>query len=222
MSPSKEYANRYVLFSFLRDLDRILQADYLPSHVDVLKSPATTHGLREHFIQDSKPTWRVHEVVGEAVDQCFWSNLPRNMTALIMITDVSLYIPTLLESHELPDRLHQDLEFFGRICSLQQYSQVPVALVFDRVDVLGAGFANTSIPSLFVRDLQKANCERLLAMFNREFSLRCCSQRQLYTHFATGGNNKTIGQFVQSVVNLSIAQSMLKDSLPLLEMPVII
>ena len=185
----------------------------------MLKSPSTTRGLREHFIQDSKPTWRVHEVVGEAVDNTFWSNLPHNMTALRMIVDVSLYSPALLESHELPDRLHEDLELFRRICSLQQYSQVHVALVSNKADVLRGGFANTSIPSIFVSDLQKANCERLLAMFNREFSLCYCNQRQLYAHFATGSDDKTIGQFVRSVVHLSIAQSMLKDSLPLLEIP---
>ena len=211
-----------MLFSFLRHLDRVLQPSYLPSHVDVLKSPSTTQGLREHFIQDSKPTWRVHEVVGEAVDQKSWSNLPYSMTALIIVIDVSLYNPVPLESQELPDRLVKDLESFSRICNLQQDSQAPVALVFNSVDVLRGEFANTSIPSLFLKDLQKANFERLLAIFTREFSLCRCSQRQLYVHFAIDGEPKSSGQFVQSVVNLSIIQSMLKGSLPLLEIPVMI
>ena len=202
------------MYSFLGDLHRILHPDYLPSHTDVLKSPITIEGLREHFIQDSKPTWRVHEVVGEPGDQRFWSNLPHNMTFLIIIIDVSLCTPVLLEAHELPDRLHKDLTLFNRICRLQQYSRVPVALVLNSVDVLRRGWADTSIPSLSLKDLQKASSERLLEMFKREFSLCCPEQRPLYTHFTISGEHKSIVQFVRRVTIQAVVSNGLERHVP--------
>lgn len=88
----------HLLFnSYFDSIDRIGDANYIPTDQDVLRSRVKTTGITETTFQIGDLMYRMFDVGGQRSERKKWIHCFENVTAIIFLVAISEYDQVLIE-----------------------------------------------------------------------------------------------------------------------------
>jgi len=115
----EQYNNYHLLDSthfFLSNIDRIAQADYLPSVEDLLRCRSHTVGIQELTLEIEQNKFIIVDVGGQRSERKKWIHSFQDVTAVLFFVALSEYDLKLYEDDDT-NRMHESLKLFDDICN---------------------------------------------------------------------------------------------------------
>lgn len=147
---SKHRTEFYLMDSanyFIENIDRISQANYIPTAQDILRSRQKTSGIfDEVFDVGSNLKLHIYDVGGQRSERKKWIHCFDNVTMIIFCVPLSEYDQFLLEDQS-QNRFQESLVLFENVVNSRWFSRTSVVLFLNKID-------------LFAEKLQKAPLEK--------------------------------------------------------------
>jgi guanine nucleotide-binding protein subunit alpha len=195
---------------YFDSIDRIAQANYLPTDQDVLRSRVKTTGITETTFIIGDLTYRMFDVGGQRSERKKWIHCFENVTTILFLVAISEYDQLLLED-ETVNRMQEALTLFDSICNSRWFVKTSIILFLNKIDrfreKLPVSPMRNYFPDYEGGDDYNAACDYIL---NRFVSLNQSEVKQIYTHFTCATDTTQI-RFVMAAVNDIIIQSNLRD-----------
>jgi len=208
---SREYQLNDSAKYYFDSIDRIAQADYLPTDQDVLRSRVKTTGITETTFLIGDITYRMFDVGGQRSERKKWIHCFENVTTILFLVAVSEYDQLLLEDDSV-NRMQEALTLFDSICNSRWFIRTSIILFLNKIDRFREKLPISPMKHYFPDyeggDDYNAACDYIL---NRFVSLNQSDVKQVYTHFTCATDTTQI-KFVMAAVNDIIIQNNLRDS----------
>lgn len=200
-----------IFSSYFDSIDRIAQANYLPTDQDVLRSRVKTTGITETTFIIGDLTYRMFDVGGQRSERKKWIHCFENVTTILFLVAISEYDQLLLED-ETVNRMQEALTLFDSICNSRWFVKTSIILFLNKIDRFREKLPLSpmrnyfpdyeGIPLQIITDDKggddyNAACDYIL---NRFVSLNQSEVKQIYTHFTCATDTTQI-RFVMAAVN---------------------
>jgi guanine nucleotide-binding protein G(i) subunit alpha len=119
--------------SYFDSIDRIAQANYLPTDQDVLRSRVKTTGITETTFIIGDLTYRMFDVGGQRSERKKWIHCFENVTTILFLVAISEYDQLLLED-ETVNRMQEALTLFDSICNSRWFVKTSIILFLNKID----------------------------------------------------------------------------------------
>lgn len=125
---------------FMENLDRLAEADYLPTKEDVLHARVRTNGVVEiQFspLGESKrggEVYRLYDVGGQRNERRKWIHLFEGVNAVIFCAAISEYDQMLFED-ETQNRMMETKELFDWVLKQRCFEKTPFMLFLNKFDI---------------------------------------------------------------------------------------
>nr|XP_055073804.1 guanine nucleotide-binding protein subunit alpha-11-like [Misgurnus anguillicaudatus] len=181
---------------FMKNLDRIASADYIPTDQDVLRVRFPTKSINEYSFNLEKLTIRIVDVGGQKSERRKWIHCFEYMTSLIFLASLSEY-DQVLEENNKENRIKESLSLFYNIIHMPWFAKASIILFLNKKDIFEEKIQISDLQTYFP-DFQGKRCDSKEAM---EFILKTYLQKainvqtkdckDIYHHFtcATDTNN---------------------------------
>uniref|UniRef100_H2Z8W8 Uncharacterized protein n=1 Tax=Ciona savignyi TaxID=51511 RepID=H2Z8W8_CIOSA len=120
---------------FLENLDRIGQADYIPSMQDVLLSRQATRGIQEYVFEIKRIPFRFFDVGGQRGQRQKWLKCFEDVTSILFLASSSEFDQVLMEDRKT-NRLQESLDIFQLIVNNRYFINVSIILFLNKSDLL--------------------------------------------------------------------------------------
>jgi len=118
---------------FLRNAERIVKDDFIPSKEDVLRARKKTTAVSEVSFSSQGILFNVCDIGGQRSERRKWYTLfMRDVTAILFVTAISEYDESLGED-SMTNRMHESLNVFKAL--LQQTKDTPIMLFLNKRDL---------------------------------------------------------------------------------------
>ncbi|XP_013926956.1 PREDICTED: guanine nucleotide-binding protein subunit alpha-13 isoform X1 [Thamnophis sirtalis] len=179
---------------FLDNLDKLGDADYLPSQQDILLARRPTKGIHEYDFEIKNVPFKMVDVGGQRSERKRWFECFDSVTSILFLVSSSEFDQVLMEDR-LTNRLTESLNIFETIVNNRVFSNVSIILFLNKTDLLEEKVQKVSIRDYFsefegdphnLTDVQKylVDCFRT--------KRRDQQQKPLYHHFTTAINTENI------------------------------
>jgi len=209
-SRSREYQLNDSARYYFENVERIGQADYLPTDQDILRSRVKTTGITETTFLIGDLTYKLLDVGGQRSERKKWMHCFENVTAIVFLVAISEYDQVLIED-ETVNRMQEALTLFDSICNSRWFVKTSIILFLNKTDLfrekLPKSPMNDYFPDYEGGDNYDAACDYLLQRF---VALNQSDVKQIYTHFTCATDTTQI-KFVMAAVNDIIIQANLRD-----------
>ncbi|KAL2096874.1 hypothetical protein ACEWY4_006081 [Coilia grayii] len=199
------------LCSYLSDLDRIADSNYLPTQQDVLRVRIPTTGIIEYPFDLQSIIFRMVDVGGQRSERRKWIHCFENVTSIMFLVALSEYDQVLVESDN-ENRMEESKALFRTIITYPWFQNSSVILFLNKKDLLEEKISYSHLVDYFPefdgpqRDAQAAR-EFILKMF---VDLNPDSDKIIYSHFTCATDTENI-RFVFAAVKDTILQLNLKE-----------
>lgn len=122
---------------YFDNIDRLMQADYIPTEQDVLRSRVATTGITETAFNVENYVFRVTDVGGQRSERKKWISCFQDVTALIFVVSLSEFDQVLFEDEET-NRMAESLKLFGEICNNKYFEDTSIILFLNKTDIFKA------------------------------------------------------------------------------------
>lgn len=149
------------------------------------------------------------DVGGQRSERKKWRNCFSNATAIIFMVAISEYDQVLLED-STANRMRESLALFSSIINYRPFTQTPIILFFNKIDIFEQKLAASPIEHYFP-DYQggpfyDAGCQYFKELF---LALDKSGTNRVYVHFTCATDTEQI-KFVMEAVNDIFIQSNLR------------
>ncbi|KAI8052651.1 guanine nucleotide binding protein, alpha subunit [Thamnidium elegans] len=207
---SREYQLNDSAKYYFDSMDRIGDANYIPTDQDVLRSRVKTTGITETTFVIGELTYRMFDVGGQRSERKKWIHCFENVTAIIFLVAISEYDQVLIED-ETVNRMQEALTLFDSICNSRWFIKTSIILFLNKIDIFKEKLPKHPLKESFNDfegpDNYDASSNYIL---NRFVSLNQSDSKQIYTHFTCATDTQQI-KFVMSAVNDIIIQNNLRE-----------
>ncbi|KAJ3052690.1 guanine nucleotide-binding protein subunit alpha [Rhizophlyctis rosea] len=207
---SREYQLNDSAKYYFEAIDRISQADYLPTDQDVLRSRVKTTGITENTFHIGDLIYRMFDVGGQRSERKKWIHCFEEVTAIVFLVAISEYDQVLVED-ETVNRMQEALTLFDSICNSRWFTKTSIILFLNKIDLFKEKLLRSPMGKYFPDytggDSYEAASEYILQRF---VSLNQSDQKQIYTHFTCATDTTQI-KFVMAAVNDIIIQANLRE-----------
>mmetsp|Transcript_52734 Transcript_52734/g.87353 ORF Transcript_52734/g.87353 Transcript_52734/m.87353 type:complete len:364 (+) Transcript_52734:89-1180(+) len=197
---------------FFENIDRISEAQYMPSDEDILLVRKRTTGIiEEHFtIQTTK--FHICDVGGQRNERKKWIHCFDNVTAVIFVASLSSYNEVLLEDESVIV-MHEELNLFEQICNSRWFTETAFILFLNKRDLFNEKFEATAA------DLSKCfpafkstgygSAEKAMDFIREEFLARNQNQhKQIYAHFTCATDRDNVEKIFNDVQQVVVSTSL--------------
>uniref|UniRef100_A0A8C7H5R9 Guanine nucleotide-binding protein subunit alpha n=1 Tax=Oncorhynchus kisutch TaxID=8019 RepID=A0A8C7H5R9_ONCKI len=197
--------------SYLSDLDRIAEPNFLPTQQDVLRVRIPTTGIIEYPFDLQSIIFRMVDVGGQRSERRKWIHCFENVTSIMFLVALSEYDQVLVESDN-ENRMEESKALFRTIITYPWFQNSSVILFLNKKDLLEEKITYSHLVDYFPefdgpqRDAQ-AGREFILKMF---VDLNPDSDKIIYSHFTCATDTENI-RFVFAAVKDTILQLNLKE-----------
>ncbi|KAI9299765.1 guanine nucleotide-binding protein subunit alpha [Cunninghamella echinulata] len=207
---SREYQLNDSAKYYFDSIERIGDANYIPTDQDVLRSRVKTTGITETTFVIGDLTYRMFDVGGQRSERKKWIHCFENVTAIIFLVAISEYDQVLIED-ETVNRMQEALTLFDSICNSRWFVKTSVILFLNKIDIFKEKLPKHPLKESFP-DFNGPNTYDAAAdyILNRFVSLNQSDSKQIYTHFTCATDTEQI-KFVMAAVNDIIIQNSLRD-----------
>ncbi|KAI8387300.1 guanine nucleotide binding protein, alpha subunit [Blakeslea trispora] len=207
---SREYQLNDSAKYYFDSIDRIGDANYLPTDQDVLRSRVKTTGITETTFVIGDLTYRMFDVGGQRSERKKWIHCFEYVTAIIFLVAISEYDQVLIED-ETVNRMQEALTLFDSICNSRWFIKTSIILFLNKIDIFKEKLPKyplkESFPDFNGPETYETASDYIL---NRFVSLNQSDSKQIYTHFTCATDTQQI-RFVMAAVNDIIIQNNLRD-----------
>jgi len=147
----EQYNNFHLLDSthfFLSNIDRIAQADYVPSVEDLLRCRSHTVGIQELTLEIEQNKFIIVDVGGQRSERKKWIHSFQDVTAVLFFVALSEYDLKLYEDDDT-NRMHESLKLFDDICNSKWFFNIPIILFLNKMDLFKEKIKKINITEAF-------------------------------------------------------------------------
>lgn len=116
------------------EIDRIVQADYLPNDRDILAVRIRTTGIVQYQFIIQGSDFQIYDVGGQRTERRKWIHLFQDVTALIFVAAISEYDQTVWED-EVTNRVSESLNLFEELVNSPWFHNTNVILFLNKSDL---------------------------------------------------------------------------------------
>lgn len=196
---------------YLDAIDRIQEADYIPTEQDVLRSRTKTTGITETTFNIGDLTYRMFDVGGQRSERKKWIHCFENVTAIIFLAAISEYDSNLVEDESV-NRMIEALTLFDTICNSRWFQKTSIILFLNKTDIFKEKVERVPIEDYFPDYQGGPDYELGCQYFKERFlALNQSPTKQVYTHFTCATDTNQM-KFVMSAVHDIIIQTSLRNA----------
>ncbi|KAA0186750.1 hypothetical protein HAZT_HAZT009767 [Hyalella azteca] len=178
-----------IRFSYLDDLERIVDPEFLPTEQDILRARVPTTGIIEYPFDLDSIIFRMVDVGGQRSERRKWIHCFENVTSIIFLVALSEYDQILFESDN-ENRMEESKALFRTIITYPWFLHSSIILFLNKKDLLEEKILHSHLVDYFpeydgpVKDAIAAR-EFILRIF---VDLNPDPDKIIYSHFtcATG------------------------------------
>jgi guanine nucleotide-binding protein subunit alpha len=154
--------NRYSLFSYFDDVDRISLPNFVPNDQDVLRTRVKTSGITETKFLIGDLTYRMVDVGGQRSERKKWIHCFEDVTAIIFMVAISEYDQVLFED-ETVNRISESLMLFKSVCEMDWFSKTSIILFMNKTDLFEKKLKSSPLINYFpkYRGKKKKACNSI-------------------------------------------------------------
>lgn len=119
---------------YLDSIDRIMDADYICTDEDILKSRVRTSGIVEEKYKIDGVDFVMFDVGGQRNERKKWIHCFDDVTAVIFVAAISSYDQNLYED-STTNRVHEATELFDEICGSRWFDNTSMILFLNKKDL---------------------------------------------------------------------------------------
>ncbi|KAI8381194.1 heterotrimeric G protein alpha subunit B [Radiomyces spectabilis] len=181
-------------------IERIGEADYVPTNQDVLRSRVKTTGISETRFTIDELTYRMLDVGGQRSERKKWIHCFENVKAIIFLVAISEYDQNLMEDENV-SRMDEAFILFESVRHSRWFSKTSIILFLNKTDIFRQKLSYRPLQNYFP-DYLGNNYDAACEYFRRRFENlnRVSNEKQVYTHFTCATDTEQI-RFVMSAVN---------------------
>jgi len=129
-----EYQVQDSLAYYMKDVDRIGSANYIPNEQDVLRARVRTSGIIETSYMVDKTPFVMFDVGGQRNERKKWIHCFDNVTAVIFVAAINEYNQMLYEDPTM-NRLDEAVALFDDICNNLYFKNTSMILFLNKIDL---------------------------------------------------------------------------------------
>jgi guanine nucleotide-binding protein subunit alpha len=195
---------------YFENIERIGDAEYVPTNEDILRSRVKTTGITETTFLIGELTYKLLDVGGQRSERKKWIHCFEGVTAIVFMVAISEYDQVLAED-ETVNRMEEALTLFESICNSRWFQTTSMILFLNKIDLFREKLPKSPIVDYFDDYEGDADYEKACDFFLNKFvSLNKNEAKQIYTHFTCATDTSQI-KFVMAAVNDIIIQTNLRD-----------
>ncbi|EDW61936.1 G protein alpha q subunit [Drosophila novamexicana] len=196
---------------YLSDLERIEQADYLPTEQDILRARVPTTGILEYPFDLDGIVFRMVDVGGQRSERRKWIHCFENVTSIIFLVALSEYDQILFESDN-ENRMEESKALFCTIITYPWFQNSSIILFLNKKDLLEEKIMISHMVDYFPEFDGPKQDHAAAKQFVLKKYLACNPdpERQCYSHFTTATDTENI-KLVFCAVKDTIMQNALKE-----------
>ncbi|KAI9296650.1 guanine nucleotide binding protein, alpha subunit [Neoconidiobolus thromboides FSU 785] len=195
---------------YFENIDRIAQANYVPTEQDILRSRIKTTGITETTFKIDDVNFRMMDVGGQRSERKKWIHCFEGVTAVLYLIAISEYDQTLIED-ETVNRVHEALSLFDSVCNSKWFQKTSVILFLNKTDIFREKIRSSPISNYFPDYSGGDDFDQGANYFRQRFeSLNKHSSKHVYTHLTCATDTNNI-RFVMAAVKDILMQSNLRN-----------
>ncbi|XP_046873019.1 guanine nucleotide-binding protein G(i) subunit alpha-2-like, partial [Hypomesus transpacificus] len=208
---SREYQLNDSAAYYLNDLERIAQADYIPSQQDVLRTRVKTTGIVETHFTFKDLHFKMFDVGGQRSERKKWIHCFEGVTAIIFCVALSAYDLVLAEDEEM-NRMHESMKLFDSICNNKWFTETSIILFLNKKDLFEEKITHSPLSICFPEYSGANKYDEAASYIQTKFEdlNKKKDTKEIYTHFTCATDTKNV-QFVFDAVTDVIIKNNLKD-----------
>ncbi|KAG7280598.1 hypothetical protein CRUP_028324 [Coryphaenoides rupestris] len=208
---SREYQLNDSAAYYLNDLDRIAQADYIPTQQDVLRTRVKTTGIVETHFTFKDLHFKMFDVGGQRSERKKWIHCFEGVTAIIFCVALSAYDLMLAEDEEM-NRMHESMKLFDSICNNKWFTETSIILFLNKKDLFEEKIGRSPLTICYPEYSGANKYDEAASYIQTKFEdlNKKKATKEIYTHFTCATDTKNV-QFVFDAVTDVIIKNNLKD-----------
>jgi len=200
-SRSREYQLNDSAAYYMEALDRLCDAEYVPTEQDVLRTRVKTTGIIETTFEYKELNFTLIDVGGQRSERKKWIHCFEEVTAIIFCVGLSAYDQVLVEDEET-NRMRESLKLFDSICNLPFFQKTSMILFLNKVDLFKEKIERSPLSICFPEYEGDNSYEDASNFVRLQFEERNKDEesKEIYTHF-TCATDTTNVKFVFDAVS---------------------
>lgn len=197
--------------SYLNDLERIAQNDYIPTQQDVLRTRVKTTGIVETHFTFKDLHFKMFDVGGQRSERKKWIHCFEGVTAIIFCVALSAYDLVLAEDEEM-NRMHESMKLFDSICNNKWFTDTSIILFLNKKDLFEEKITHSPLSICFPEYTGANKYDEASSYIQSKFEdlNKRKDTKEIYTHFTCATDTRNV-QFVFDAVTDVIIKNNLKD-----------
>lgn len=198
---------------FFDELERIVNADYLPNLQDILRSRVKTTGIVETHFKIKGLQYKIYDVGGQRSERKKWIHCFENVHCVMFIAACSEYDQTLIEDDSV-NRMQEALKLFDSMCNSKFFVFTSMILLLNKFDIFQEKLKVKPLENHFPEysggnDVEAAK-EFVRYMF---VSLNKTPTKQIYTHFTCATDTTQVTFVINSVTDMMVRKALTEMSI---------
>jgi len=188
-------------------IERLAQPSYSPIDEDILRSRKKTTAIVETFFEVENTRCKVIDVGGQRSQRKKWIHLFQDVTAVIFCASLSCYNQELHEDTNI-NRMDDSIQLFDEIINNQWFTNTPVLLFLNKVDLFKQKLQTTPITTCFPDykgDLTDSD-EAILFIRRKFFAKSKNPDKQIHTHVTCATDTNNISTVFNTVRKILLHQ----------------
>lgn len=196
---------------YLNELDRLGDANYVPTQQDVLRTRVKTTGIVETHFTFKSLHFKMVDVGGQRSERKKWIHCFEGVTAIIFCVALSAYDLVLAEDEEV-NRMHESMKLFDSICNNKWFEQTSIILFLNKKDLFEGKIVKSPLTICFPEYQGPSTFQEGATYIQYQFENlnKKKETKEIYTHFTCATDTSNI-QFVFDAVTDVIIKNNLRD-----------
>lgn len=192
---------------FFENIERFLDANYVPTEADVLRARVRTTGIEEAVFNFEDMGFRMLDVGGQRSERRKWIHCFDSVTAVLFCASLSEYDQTLRED-DSQNRMKESLLLFDEICNSPWFKETSFILFLNKIDIFREKIQKIDLNVCFPTYTGGCNFEAASTFIKSRFLEQNTSPHTIYTHFTCAISTENI-EFVFKCVRETLLKTVL-------------
>lgn len=196
---------------YMKDYDRLLQPNYIPTTDDVLFLRVKTVGVTELQFEQREHLFRVVDVGGQRTERRKWLHHFEGVTAVLYVTALSDYCQLCMEDNAT-NRMAESLTLFDSVVNNPYFTKTPIIIFFNKTDIFRKRLETEPI-SKYYPEFQGPNdfdtaCQFILDKFT---AIVKAKNKAIYPHFTCATDTTQVQDVLVSVEDILVSNKKAND-----------
>jgi len=198
---SREYQLNDSAAYYMEALERLCDAEYVPTEQDVLRTRVKTTGIIETTFDYKDLNFTLIDVGGQRSERKKWIHCFEDVTAIIFCVGLSAYDQVLIEDEET-NRMLESLKLFDSICNLPFFASTSMILFLNKKDLFEEKIARSPLSICFPEYQGESSYEDASNYIRQQFENQNKQEdsKEIYTHFTCATDTSNV-RFVFDAVS---------------------